>query len=113
MPILENKCVKCHNPNKYKGDLMMHSQEAILKGGERGPLFVSFDSNSSRLYNYPKLPLNDKLHMPPEGNSQLTENEVEILRIWIEKGGEFDKFNKTGSFNDIDKEILTLFSQKK
>jgi len=112
MPILENKCVKCHNPNKYKGDLMMHSQEAILKGGDRGPLFVSFDPNSSRLYNYPKLPLKDKLHMPPEGNSQLTENEVEILRIWIEKGGEFDKFNATESFNEIDKEILTSFFPK-
>ena len=111
-PIIDNKCVKCHNPNKYKGDLMMHSQEAILKGGDRGPLFVSFDPNSSRLYNYPKLPLKDKLHMPPEGNSQLTENEVEILRIWIEKGGEFDKFNATESFNEIDKEILTSFFPK-
>lgn len=109
MPVLENKCVKCHNPNKYKGGLMMHSQEAILKGGERGPLFVSFDPNSSRLYNYPKLPMNDKLHMPPEGNSQLTENEVEILRIWIEGGGQFDKFSKTESFNELDKEILTSF----
>ena len=34
MPILDNKCVKCHNQNKSKGDLIMNSKEAILKGGE-------------------------------------------------------------------------------
>ena len=36
MPILDNKCVKCHNQNKSKGDLMLNSKEAILKGGESG-----------------------------------------------------------------------------
>ena len=98
MPILDNKCVKCHNQNKSKGDLMLNSKEAILKGGESGSILVSFDSSSSHLYNYPNLPMADKMHMPPEGNSQLTENEIELLRIWIDNGAEFEKFN---SIKDI------------
>ena len=34
-PILEAKCVACHKEEKSKGDLIMTSIEAILKGGER------------------------------------------------------------------------------
>ena len=49
---------------------------------------------------------------PLRGILNLTENELEILRIWIEKGGEFDRFNKINSFNEIDKEILTSFFPK-
>ena len=45
MPILDNKCVKCHNQNKSKGDLILNSQEAMLKGGESGSVLVSFDSS--------------------------------------------------------------------
>ena len=33
-PILDNKCVKCHNQNKSKGGLILDSQNAIIKGGE-------------------------------------------------------------------------------
>lgn len=32
-PLLENKCLECHNPNKIKGKLLMDSAAALLKGG--------------------------------------------------------------------------------
>ena len=106
MPILDNKCVKCHNQNKSKGGLMLNSEQAILKGGKSGSVLVSFDPNSSHLYNYPKLPIDDKLHMPPEGNSQLTKNEIEIFRIWIEKGAHFEKLNSIESFLENEKKAI-------
>ena len=111
MPILDNKCVKCHNQNKSKGDLMLNSKEAILKGGESGSILVSFDSSSSHLYTYPNLPMADKMHMPPEGNSQLTENEIELLRIWIDNGAEFEKFNSFNTFQKSEQEIVNSFFQ--
>ena len=109
MPILDNKCVKCHNQNKSKGDLMLNSKEAILKGGESGQILVSFDASSSHLYNYPNLPMNDKMHMPPEGNVQLTENEIEILKIWIDKGANFDQYSALESFDTDQKEMVMSF----
>ena len=109
MPILDNKCVKCHNLNKSKGDLILNSKEAILKGGESGNILVSFDASSSHLYNYPNLPIDDKMHMPPEGNSQLTENEIELLRIWIDKGAEFEAYNSFNTFEKNEQEIVNSF----
>jgi uncharacterized membrane protein len=109
MPILDNKCVKCHNLNKSKGDLILNSKEAILKGGESGNILVSFDASSSHLYNYPNLPMEDKMHMPPEGNSQLTENEIELLRIWIDKGAEFEAYDSFNTFEKNEQEIVNSF----
>ena len=109
MPILDNKCVKCHNQNKSKGDLMMNSKEAILKGGESGVILVSFDASSSHLYNYPNLPIDDKMHMPPEGNSQLTENEIELLKIWIDKGANFEEYSSLESFDVDQREVVMSF----
>ena len=109
MPILDNKCVKCHNQNKSKGDLMMNSKEAILKGGESGAILVSFDASSSHLYNYPNLPIDDKMHMPPEGNVQLTENEIKILKIWIDKGANFEDYSSLESFDEDQREVVMSF----
>jgi hypothetical protein len=109
MPILDNKCVKCHNQNKSKGDLMMNSKEAILKGGESGAILVSFDASSSHLYNYPNLPIDDKMHMPPEGNVQLTKNEIEILKIWIDKGANFEEYSSLESFDVDQREVVMSF----
>ena len=109
MPILDNKCVKCHNQNKSKGDLMMNSKEAILKGGESGAILVSFDASSSHLYNYPNLPIDDKMHMPPEGNVQLNENEIEILKIWIDKGANFEEYSSVESLYVDQREVFMSF----
>ncbi len=33
-PILEEKCMTCHNSNKAKGELVMETEELLLKGGK-------------------------------------------------------------------------------
>ncbi|MCH1557608.1 MAG: chitobiase/beta-hexosaminidase C-terminal domain-containing protein, partial [Flavobacteriaceae bacterium] len=105
-PIIDNKCVKCHNQNKSKGGLKLTTKNEILKGGDSGVIFTSFDPSSSHLYNYPRLPMDDKMHMPPEGNNQLSKDEIEILRIWIERGGLFDKTESLNSFSEKDQSFL-------
>ena len=53
--------------------------------------------------------MEDKMHMPPEGNSQLTENEIELLRIWIDKGAEFEAYNSFNTFEKNEQEIVNSF----
>ena len=54
--------------------------------------------------------MEDKMHMPPEGNSQLTENEIELLRIWIDKGAEFEVvIIRLISFEKNEQEIVNSF----
>ena len=80
-PILDTKCVKCHNMSKSKGGLMLASSFDIMKGGENGQILTANNSAESKLYYYMNLPLDDKMHMPPDGNSQPNDNEKNLIEM--------------------------------
>ena len=40
-PVLAEKCVRCHGPEKQSGGLRLDSQDALLKGGDSGPAAVA------------------------------------------------------------------------
>ncbi len=84
--ILNESCVKCHNPNKRKGELLMTSLSQLLKGGESGPTITPGNSEESELIQRLHLPVSDENHMPPEGEKSLTDNEIQILERWINLG---------------------------
>jgi uncharacterized membrane protein len=88
LPILENKCNSCHNPSKAKGQLIMTSMRALLKGGENGDVFVGGKPEESSLLQRIHLPEDDDDHMPPSGKPQLTEVEKAMLEQWIKSNFE-------------------------
>ena len=90
-PIFDTRCVSCHNPDKKKGELMMHTAEALLEGGENGPIFVAGDPEKSEMLLRIHLPEEDDDHMPPDGKSQLTDEQVALLTWWVAQGAPFDK----------------------
>jgi uncharacterized membrane protein len=90
-PILDARCNSCHNESKSKGDLQMHTVEALMKGGESGPVFVAGNVEESELLKRIHLPENHDDHMPPEGKTQLTDEQILLLGWWIEEGAPFDK----------------------
>lgn len=90
-PILEEKCMSCHNPNKQKGGLLLNTTENLLKGGESGKVLIPGDEVESKLISYLKLPINDQLHMPPKGKLQLSNDEKEILSWWVSSGASFEE----------------------
>lgn len=110
-PILDSKCVKCHNTGKSKGNLMLSSIDKILIGGEKGQIIKSNSSVDSRLYTYLNLPIDDEMHMPPDGNSQLNENEKELIKLWIDEGADFYNFRKMNDDN-FSKEILSFLPKE-
>ena len=110
-PILDSKCVKCHNTGKSKGNLMLSSIDKILLGGEKGQIIKSNSSVDSRLYTYLNLPIDDEMHMPPDGNSQLNDNEKELIKRWIDEGSDFYNFRKISDDN-FSKEILSFLPKE-
>jgi hypothetical protein len=110
-PILDSKCVKCHNTGKSKGNLMLSSIDKILLGGEKGQIIRSNSSVDSRLYIYLNLPIDDEMHMPPDGNSQLNDNEKELIKLWIDEGADFYNFRKMNDDN-FSKEILSFLPKE-
>lgn len=84
VPIFEAKCVSCHNPQKSKGGFVMSTYSSLLKAGESGlPSLTPGSPEKSELYNRVHLPTDHKDHMPPEGKTPMTADEVSILKYWI------------------------------
>ena len=88
-PILKAKCFTCHNSKKAKGELVMETQELLLKGGKNGKLWDSTAADLGLLLRRVHLPIEQKKHMPPQGKPQLTEDEIAIITQWIRKGADF------------------------
>ncbi len=84
-PIINSKCISCHNKDKKKGDLMLTSWGEIMKGGKSGPAVVAGSLASSELYRRITLPRDHKEFMPSEGKKPLTEEQLSIIEWWIEK----------------------------
>lgn len=106
-PILDARCISCHNDNKSKGSLMLHSEEAILKGGESGFVISVGDAEQSELIKRIHLPEIDEGHMPPKGKSQVTYEEVTLLTWWI---NEEASFKKTIAQVNVDEKVQAILN---
>lgn len=85
-PILEQKCITCHGEKKQKSGLRMDTYAYLLEGGEEVDCLVPGDTEKSSMVAYLHLPMEDDLHMPPEGKKQLTKEEIQILEWWVKIG---------------------------
>ncbi len=90
-PVLQKKCMGCHNSNKSKGELAMDTKALLLKGGKDGKLWDTTKPDMGLLLARIHLPEEEKEHMPPAGKPQLTDNEMAILYAWIKSGADFKK----------------------
>ncbi len=90
-PVLDKKCASCHNPDKVKGELVLTDVKSILAGGKNGKLFEPGKPEISLLLQRIHLPVDEKKHMPPAGKTQLTEDEISLLNLWVKDNADFKK----------------------
>ncbi len=86
-PILEDRCYECHGETKDKGDLRLHTPNAIRTGGKDGVAVEAGDPGASPLYTRTTLPPDDDDIMPSKGDP-LTPQQQEILKKWIAEGAD-------------------------
>ncbi|MCC6762600.1 MAG: chitobiase/beta-hexosaminidase C-terminal domain-containing protein [Chitinophagaceae bacterium] len=111
-PILEAKCISCHNEDKAKGELLMTSEAALRKGGKSGALWNLQVTGYGLMMDRIHLPLQDKKHMPPAGKPQLTAEESFIIEQWLAKGASFQQPVLALAENDTLRKMATQrFSQ--
>ena len=90
-PLLEQKCIGCHGPDKIKGQLQLQNPSLIIKGGKDGNILNRFHNAEALLLQRIHLPNSDEKHMPPDGKPQLTIEELTLLNKWVDAGGSFTK----------------------
>ena len=86
MPILDARCMSCHNQEKLKGELLLTSFKDMMKGGESGKAIVPGKSISSELFTRITLAHDDEDFMPPEGKTPLSKEQVKLIEWWIDAG---------------------------
>jgi len=90
-PILESKCLECHQGSKAKGGLHLDTRAGTLKGGESdGPAIVPGDPSKSALLAR-ICSTDDEEKMPPKGPG-LAVAEQALLRRWIQDGTHWPEF---------------------
>lgn len=83
-PLFADKCIGCHDSEAKAGGLDMSSVEAMRKGGTKaGPSLVPGKADQSTLVAYIR-----GLRTPqmPKGDDVLSEEQLHLLRQWIEAG---------------------------
>src|SRR5688500_3652522 len=89
-PLLARRCFSCHGPDVGEGGLRLHENEAGLAELDSGlHAIVPGDVEQSELIAR-VTEQDESLRMPPEGKP-LTDEEVAILKAWIEQGAEWQK----------------------
>ncbi len=98
-PILQDRCGNCHLNGKRKGGLRLDSLDLALKGGEEGPALVIGDSNASQMISLVKGKDPDRI-MPSKGR-RLSEEEINLLSLWIDQGANYEKKELEKEFHKV------------
>ena len=86
-PVLEEKCIACHNQNLASGGLNMSSVENMIKGGNSGAGIKNGNPFKSLIYKRVSFPHDHPKFMPPTG-VPLSYDQIATLEWWIDNGAE-------------------------
>ncbi|MDB6023276.1 MAG: hypothetical protein JWQ04_3133 [Pedosphaera sp.] len=84
-PIFQDACIKCHGPEKQKGDLRLDSKAMAMKGGKDGVVLVPGQADKSDLYRRITLAEGSDDIMPSKGDP-LTKKQADLIKDWINQG---------------------------
>lgn len=82
-PILRKHCVRCHNEDQPRGDLVLSSLDKVLAGSSSGLVVVAGKLDESPLYT-----LTAHLDTPkmPPNKPQIPQRELNVIERWIVSG---------------------------
>ena len=83
VPILRI-CARCHNADLAEGGLRLDSRAGLRKGGNSGKAVVPGDATASLLFR--RLTDTDPLRRMPQIRDPLSQEQIDIVRRWIDAG---------------------------
>ncbi|MGH9339148.1 MAG: c-type cytochrome domain-containing protein [Acidobacteriota bacterium] len=110
-PILQERCLSCHNEAKKKGGLQLDAPEAIMQGGQSGKILVAGNPGLSEIVRRITLPLYHEDRMPPEEAQPLTVGETELIRWWVERGASFEHTVAEAGRQEVPPAVQTVLNR--
>ena len=87
-PIIQERCVMCHNKATMPDRHSFESRELVMKGDSKGPILIPGDADGSRFIVAIVVPDIHETAMPPV-SSRITKAETETLKQWIREGADW------------------------
>jgi hypothetical protein len=87
-PILAANCFRCHGEKKQESGLRLHIKTAAMQGGDNGAVIRPRDLNSPLLKRVGGVGDDERMPPPDEGD-KLSDENLAILRTWIEQGADW------------------------
>ncbi len=84
-PVLAKHCVACHGAEKQKSGLRLDSVALAKRGGDTGPAIEPGKSAESLLVQA-VTGAEGVTAMPPKGEPPLSNDEIALLKLWIDQG---------------------------
>ncbi|MGH9162110.1 MAG: DUF1549 domain-containing protein, partial [Vicinamibacteraceae bacterium] len=95
-----HNCFECHSSDKQESGLRLDTREAVMRGGDGGPILVPGQSDQSEIIRRLRLPRDHDDAMPPEGRS-VPREEIELVGAWIDLGAPW-KEGDTKTFREAE-----------
>jgi hypothetical protein len=127
LPILSDNCFFCHGPDpkNREADLRLDTKEGALR--TKDPIVVPGKSGESELFL--RVTSDDKTELmpPPKSNRHLTQQQIELLKRWIDEGAAWGRHwafdaprrpplpevrNAAWTINPIDRFVLARLEQE-
>ncbi|MEQ1906596.1 MAG: DUF1549 domain-containing protein, partial [Pirellulaceae bacterium] len=91
-PILSDTCFFCHGPdkNKREADLRLDTREGLLGTPDSPGAIVPRNLDDSELIQRILSKDLDEVMPPPDSRKHLTPEQINLLKRWVEQGGEFE-----------------------
>jgi uncharacterized membrane protein len=86
-PVVQSKCLRCHQPGADNGGLDMTSLESLLAGTPNGKVIEPGNAANSEFFKRVSLPANHPRFMPPNGPG-LSYDEVRLIEWFIDLGAD-------------------------
>jgi mono/diheme cytochrome c family protein len=83
-PVLTQRCYECHGPETRESGLRLDRKSDALNGGDSGKVILPGNSKESLLIRYVSGEDPETI-MPPDGE-RLTDEQVSLLKRWIDGG---------------------------
>lgn len=84
-PILEQRCLNCHNESRSEGDLSFAgSREAVVAGGHTGRSILGPSASASELIR--RITSTENGYRMPKQGPPLDQNQIDVLTRWVDQG---------------------------
>ena len=86
MPILKEKCIKCHGEEKQKSKYRCDSYDAFMKPGSSDEKVLIAGNSAKGTFIHYIARLVEDMEMPPKEKDALSKEEIGLFRAWVDQG---------------------------